>query len=72
MIAIELPPDLEKELDRRAKEKGQAPADYARQVIIERLEDAEDVEEAEKAYAEYLADPSSAISLEEYRASRGL
>ena len=72
MIAIELPPEVEKELDRRARDKGQTTADYARDALIERLEDAEDVEEAEKAYAEYLADPSTVKPYSEVRAKLGL
>ena len=72
MIAIELPPEVEKELDRRARDKGQTTADYARETLIERLEDAEDVEEAEKAYAEYLADPSSAVPFSVIKAELGL
>jgi predicted DNA-binding protein len=63
MLAIDLSPELEAILDRRAKEKGQAPAEYARLAIVQQLEDAEDIEDAEAAYAEYLADPSSARSI---------
>ena len=72
MIAIDLSPELETIRDRRAREKGQAPAEYARLAIVHELEDAEDIEDAEAAYAEHLADPSKTITIEEYRASRGL
>jgi predicted DNA-binding protein len=59
MLAIDLSPELETMLDRRAREKGQAPAEYARLAIIRQLENAEDIEDAEDAFAEYLADPST-------------
>jgi RHH-type rel operon transcriptional repressor/antitoxin RelB len=64
MIAIELPPEVEKELDRRAREKGQTTSDYAREALIERLADAQDVE--------YLADPSSAVPFSVIKAELGL
>jgi plasmid stability protein len=38
-LAIDLPPDLEKRLKEEAARHGQAPADYARAVIEEKLSD---------------------------------
>ncbi|MEI6388854.1 MAG: CopG family transcriptional regulator [Spirochaetota bacterium] len=67
MLAISLSLELETILDQRAKEKGQAPAEYARLAIIRQLEDAEDIADAEAAFSEYLANPSLAITIEEYR-----
>ncbi len=72
MIAVNLSPELETILDRRAKEKGQAPAEYARLAIVQQLEDAEDIEDAEAAYAEYLADPSGTIPLDDLMAEHGI
>ncbi|MFZ4616627.1 MAG: hypothetical protein ACOYM2_10590 [Rectinemataceae bacterium] len=72
MLAINLSPELETILDQRAEEKGQAPAEYARLAIVRQLEDAEDIADPEAAYSDYRADPSLAMTIEEYRASRGL
>lgn len=72
MLCIDLTPELETILDRRAKEKGQAPAEYARLAIIQQLEDAEDIEDAEAAYAKYLADPSTAVPFSVIKAELGL
>jgi predicted DNA-binding protein len=72
MLAIDLSPELENMLDRRAKEKGQAPAEYARLAILRQLEDAEDIEDAEAAYAEYLADPYTVKPYLESRKDLGL
>jgi RHH-type rel operon transcriptional repressor/antitoxin RelB len=43
MLAIRLDPDIEKRLDRLAKKTGRTKTYYARQAILEHLEDLEDV-----------------------------
>jgi RHH-type rel operon transcriptional repressor/antitoxin RelB len=48
VLAIRLPEKIEERLERLAKRAGQTKAYYARQAIIEHLEDMEDVEIADK------------------------
>lgn len=48
MLAIRLPEKIEERLERLAKRTGRTKTYYARQAIIEHLEDLEDVEIADK------------------------
>jgi RHH-type transcriptional regulator, rel operon repressor / antitoxin RelB len=48
MLALRLPPDIEKRLDDLAKRTGRTKSYYARQAIIEHLEDMEDIALAEE------------------------
>jgi RHH-type rel operon transcriptional repressor/antitoxin RelB len=72
MLAIRLPADIEARLDRLAKETGRTKSYYVREAIIEQLSNLENIHLAEKAYGEYLADPSSAKSIDEVAAEYGL
>lgn len=47
MLALRLPPDLEKRLDDLAKRTGRTKSFYARQAIIEHIDDLEDLALAE-------------------------
>lgn len=58
MLAIRLPPEVEMRLERLAKETGRTKTFYARQAILEHLEDLEDtylatrrLEQAAKIYS---------------------
>ena len=48
MLALRLPDDIEKRLDNLAKRTGRSKSYYAREAIIEHLEDLEDIYLAEK------------------------
>jgi len=49
MLALRLPDDIEKRLDNLAKRTGRSKSYYAREAIIEHLEDLEDIYRAESA-----------------------
>ena len=48
MLALRLPPEIEKRLDNLAKKTGRTKSYYARQAILEHLEDMEDIALAEE------------------------
>ena len=48
MLALRLPPDIEKRLDDLAKRTGRTKSYYARQAILAHLEDMEDIALAEE------------------------
>ncbi len=52
MLAIRLPKDIEDRLDRLAKQTGRTKTFYAREAIVEHLEELEDVFLAEKRLRE--------------------
>lgn len=62
MLALRLPPDLEARLDALAKKTGRTKSFYAREAIIEHIEDLEDVYLAEERNR---TDSGKRISLEE-------
>ena len=62
MLALRLPPDLEARLDALAKKTGRTKSFYAREAIIEHIEDLEDAYLAEERIR---ADTGERISLEE-------
>jgi RHH-type rel operon transcriptional repressor/antitoxin RelB len=52
MLALRLPPELEKRLDALAKRTGRSKSYYAREAILEHLDDLEDIYLARKALEE--------------------
>jgi RHH-type transcriptional regulator, rel operon repressor / antitoxin RelB len=75
MLALRLPPDVEKRLDRLAKKTGRSKSFYAREAIIRHLDDIEDAYTArarverktrhvplEQPEAEVLDDPFAVFS----------
>jgi RHH-type transcriptional regulator, rel operon repressor / antitoxin RelB len=48
MLALRLPEDIEKRLDNLAKRTGRSKSFYAREAIVEHIEDLEDIYLAEK------------------------
>jgi RHH-type rel operon transcriptional repressor/antitoxin RelB len=52
MLALRLPPDLEKRLDDLAKRTGRTKSFYARLAIVEYIDDLEDLALAERALRE--------------------
>ena len=63
MLAIRLPEKIEERLERLAKRTGRTKAYYARQAIIEHLQDLEDVEIADKRLANLRAGKTRAVPL---------
>jgi len=49
MLAVRLPPSIEKRLERLARRPGRTKTYYVRQAILEHLEDLEDIHLAEAA-----------------------
>jgi RHH-type rel operon transcriptional repressor/antitoxin RelB len=62
VLALRLPPDLEARLDALAKKTGRTKSFYAREAIIEHIEDLEDAYLAEERIR---TDSGKRISLEE-------
>ena len=65
MLAIRLPEEIEKRLDALAKKTGRTKSFYARQAILEQLDDLEDYYYAEKSWKEVESGKSKLIPLEE-------
>ena len=72
MLAIRLPADIEKRLDRLAKRTGRTKTWYAREAILNHLEDLEDVYLADKALKAIREGRSRTYTLEEVERSLGL
>ena len=52
MLALRLPPDIEKRLDDLAKRTGRTKSFYAREAILEHIDDLEDYYIAQQRYDE--------------------
>ena len=72
MLAIRLPPEIEKRLERLAKKTGRTKTFYAREAILNHLEDLEDAYIAEKALDEFYKSGEKAIPLAEVLKDLGL
>jgi RHH-type rel operon transcriptional repressor/antitoxin RelB len=72
MLAIRLPEEIEKRLDALSKATGRTKTYYAREAILEYLDDLEDVYLAEQRLADLRAGRSSTITLEEAMKSYGI
>ena len=72
MLAIRLPVDIELRLENLAKSTGRTKTFYAREAILEYLEDMEDLYEAEKEVKAILAGTSATIPLEELMKQYGM
>lgn len=64
MLAIRLPAEIEKRLDRMAKRTGRTKTYYAREAILKHLEDLEDIYDAEKALEDIRSGRSKTVPLE--------
>lgn len=64
MLAIRLPKDIEERLDALAKKTGRTKTFYAREAILEKIEDMEDYFLAE----ERILNPGKRVSWEEIKA----
>ena len=65
MLALRLPKEIEDRLTRLAKATGRTKTFYAKQAIIEKIEDLEDYYLAEEAYQEFLAGDQKTYTLDE-------
>ncbi|EJC82934.1 putative DNA-binding protein with an HTH domain [Rhizobium leguminosarum bv. trifolii WSM2297] len=72
MLALRLPPEIEARLDELAKRTGRSKSFYARQAILEHLDDLEDIYLAEKRLEELRRGESDTVSLAELMARHGL
>jgi RHH-type rel operon transcriptional repressor/antitoxin RelB len=72
MLAIRLPDNIEKRLGRLAKRTGRTKTYYAREAILQHLDDLEDVYLAEKALEEIRSGRSRTIPLEKIMDQYGL
>jgi RHH-type rel operon transcriptional repressor/antitoxin RelB len=72
MLAIRLPDSIEKRLARLAKRTGRTKTYYAREAILQHLEDLEDVYYAEKELAAIRSGRSKTIPLEQVMREHGM
>lgn len=72
MLAIRLPAEIEKRLDALAKQTGRTKSFYAREAILEHLDDLEDIYDAEQQLAEIRAGRVKTIPLEEVMKRYGM
>jgi len=72
MLAIRLPDKIEKRLDRLAKRTGRTKTYYAREAILQHLDDLEDIYLAEKRLTAIRAGRTRTIPLEEVVRRYGL
>ncbi|MFS8145366.1 DUF6290 family protein [Rhizobium sp. R635] len=72
MLALRLPPEIEARLDELAKRTGRSKSFYARQAILEHLDDLEDIYLAEKRLEELRRGESDTVSLAELMARHGM
>jgi len=72
MLAIRLPEDIEKRLEALAKRTGRTKTFYARQAILEHLDDLEDVFLAEKRLERLRTGRTRSVPLSEVLKGHGL
>lgn len=72
MLAIRLPADIEERLEKLAKATGRTKTFYAREAILEHLDDLEDLYMAERELKAIHAGESDTIPLEEVMKQYGM
>ena len=72
MLAIRLPPEIEARLERLAKRTGRTKTYYAREAILEYIDDMEDLYLAEKRYDDILKGRATTVALEDVMKRYGL
>lgn len=72
MLAIRLPADIESRLDALAAATGRTKTFYAREAILEHLDDLEDIYLAERRLEEFRAGRSRSHSVEDVERDLGL
>ncbi|HZI96213.1 MAG TPA: DUF6290 family protein [Actinomycetales bacterium] len=71
MLALRLPPEVEERLERLARRTGRTKSFYAREAILDHLEDLEDLYLAEDALREHYSSGGATASMEEVMARYG-
>jgi RHH-type rel operon transcriptional repressor/antitoxin RelB len=72
MLAIRLPENIEKRLDRLAKRTGRTKTFYAREAILTHLDDLEDVYHAERSLDRIRSGKDRSIPLDEVMKRHGM
>ena len=72
MLALRLPPEIEARLDALAKRTGRSKSFYAREAILEHLDDLEDVYLAEKRLEDLRAGRSRTVPLDALMKRHGM
>jgi RHH-type rel operon transcriptional repressor/antitoxin RelB len=72
MLAIRLPPEVEDRLASLAKATGRTKTFYAREAIVEHIEDLEDIYLAEQRLAEIRAGRASTVPLKDVMKRHGM
>ncbi len=72
MLALRLPPEIETRLNDLAKRTGRSKSYYAREAVIEHLEDLEDLYLAEQRLIELRAGRTQAVLIAEVMKNDGL
>ncbi|HVM30435.1 MAG TPA: DUF6290 family protein [Candidatus Limnocylindrales bacterium] len=65
MLALRLPPEIERRLEELARRTGRSKSFYAREAILEHLEDLEDTYLAEGALAEHYSSGGRTLTMAE-------
>lgn len=65
MLTLRLPPEIEERLEVLARRTGRTKSFYAREAILEHLEDLEDLFLAEEALTEHYASGGATIPMEQ-------
>lgn len=72
MLAIRLPDDIEHRLDALASATGRTKSFYAREAILEHLDDLEDLYLSEQRLSDFRAGRTTGIPLDEVMKKHGL
>ena len=72
MLAIRLPEEIEKRLDKLARRTGRTKSFYVRQAILEHLDDLEDLYQAERVLERIRSGEEPTIPLEDVLERHGL
>ena len=72
MLAIRLPAEIERRLEDLARKTGRTKTYYAREAILEYLDDLEDIHLAERRYAAFIAGKGRSAPLDEVERALGL
>ncbi|PDT16373.1 CopG family transcriptional regulator [Rhizobium sp. J15] len=72
MLVLRLPPDVEARLDDLARRTGRSKSFYARQALLEHINDLEDIYLAEKCLEELRRGESDTVPLAELMERHGL
>jgi len=71
MLTLRLPADIERRLEDLARKTGRSKSFYAREAILEHLEDLEDAYLAEEALEEHFRSGGRTVSMDELIARYG-